>query len=359
MATTADTGKVAVTTPWHIRPYQPGDEEQILPLFTQSFTRSMSEVEYHWKLHHWPSPTTNSWVAVAGERIIGQYAAIPLPFWMVDQERIVMVCVDGMVDADFRRQGVMSALVTTAHAAWQDGGVVMPIGLWNEQWGQRKEALGWCTYFDLKWRGRPLNLELIAARRGLWPSTMSFQGFSRLWNRFWARRLSIDATVRIDPIQVADERFDILWQRLRDTISLSIIRDSRWVQWRYLSASEFNYQVLLAQREGQPVGYAAYRLQTFAGGQAGLLAEVFTHPDDVGTHQTLVAQVLENVQNAGAESLITLAIPGTALDKLQARIGGLFSWGTFAVWLAPFASATPLIQDSAHWVMMGGDFDVI
>jgi hypothetical protein len=148
-------------------------------------------------------------------------------------------------------------------------------------------------------------------------------------------------------------------KRLEDKRPFSIVRDGAWIDWRYLSVPDWPYRVLLARRAGQPVGYIVYWLQSFPGGKAGIVAEILY--EDAGVRDRLMTAVLKALQAAGAESLIGLAVPGTAESDDLKRVGAVFSWGAFDVWILPLDGALDFsrLRERANWLIHGGDFDVI
>ncbi|MGH8247300.1 MAG: hypothetical protein ACREUU_12820 [Gammaproteobacteria bacterium] len=130
--------------------------------------------------------------------------------------------------------------------------------------------------------------------------------------------------------------------------------------WRYLTPPLFNYRVLLAERSGQPVGYAAYRLEESLGRKVGSVAEVFTDQDDVKTRGTLISHVIEALQAAGAEQVAALAIPGTPIWQAFQQTG-FFARASFSVQLVPLDPKLPMdiLRDLRSWNIAGGDFDVV
>ena len=131
--------------------------------------------------------------------------------------------------------------------------------------------------------------------------------------------------------------------------------------WRYLDAPSFAYRVLLAERDGQPAGYAAYRLHETPNGTVGFIADLFTAKDDAGGRDTLMVGTIEAIRAAGADHVSTLAIPGTPLYRAFRRAVFLRGRGAFGVQIVPLGPSLPLerMRDPNSWGMAGGDFDVI
>jgi hypothetical protein len=352
---------VQIEPAWTIRAYRPGDERALVALFERVFGRPIGEAHWRWKLKQPPSPVENVWLAVHDDIPIFQYAAIPTRYRLPSGEATVMVSVDTMTAPEFQRRGLLSTVGRHAYEAWRAAGVPFVIGLPNERWGSRAAALGWRSLFSLHWLVRPLRPEALLARRMRLPVLGRLTPLGALWNGLAGVRMRPDATVRVHPLERAGPEFDRLWQRCAADTPFSAVRDSAWVNWRYLDAPAFAYRVLLAERAVQPAGYAAYRLHETASGTVGFIAELFAAPDDAGGRDTLLSGTIAAIRATGAEHVSTLAIPGTALYRAFRRAGFLRGRGAFGVQIVPLDPNLPVerMRDPNSWGMAGGDFDVI
>jgi hypothetical protein len=167
--------------------------------------------------------------------------------------------------------------------------------------------------------------------------------------------------VRVRRVERAGPEFDQLWRRCGADVVASVVRDAAWVNWRYLDAPALDYHVLLAERAGQPVGYAAYRVEVHNTGAAGFVAELFAAQADAPARRTLIAETLAALRRADADNAITLAVPGSPLERDLRSAGFLYSRGAFGVQIVPLDPNLPMdvLRDPQSWNMAGGDFDVI
>lgn len=342
---------------WTIRPYRSGDERALTALFAEVFGRPISEAHWRWKLKGLPSPTENVWLATdAADAPVFQYAGIPTPFRIAGQDTTAMVSVDTMTAPAFQRRGLLSSVGRHTYAAWRAADVPFVIGLPNERWGSRANALGWQPLFQLQWLVRALRPQDMLAHRLHLPVLKKMPFLGMAWNALWGS-FHRDSSVQVRGIAQAGTEFDKLWDRLRDDALFSVRRNSAWVQWRYLSPPETTYRVMLAERAGQPLGYTAYRLN----GNVGLLAELFCAQDDTRGLGELIGRTVGALIAAGAERAVTLAVPGTPLYRGLQRAGFTKGRGAFGVQLVSLAPDLPLdaMRDPRNWSIAGGDFDVI
>ena len=346
---------------WTLRPYQTGDEYELVELFQQVFGKTITPEYWRWKLKHRTTPVENVWVAVHGQQPVFHYAGIPVQMCLPGGQQTVMVAVDAMTDPAFRRQGLLSAGARVSHSIWQDAGIPFVLGLPNEQYGSRTAFLGWQSLFPLKWLIRPLHPERTLARRLHWAPLSQLPLLSYAWNWVWDSQMQVDKQVHIRSIRRAGQECDIVWQRCQTEATITVIRDSAWLNWRYLSAPGFDYQLLIAERDGQPLGYLVYRIQKNTLNTFGFIADLVTKRSEQSVRHALLTHALQHLRTQGVEAVATLAVPHTWLYRVFRQAGFLLSWGSFDVSLIPLQPALPLktLHTAHNWHVSGGDFDIL
>lgn len=346
--------------PFTIRPYRPGDEQVLVELWEEVFGRPMTEEHWRWKLKHLPSPVENVGLAVTeDDRPVFQIGGIPCRFSLPGREATVMVAVDAMTAPPYRRRGLLARVGQHTWEQWRSAGIPLVLGLPNEQYN--RAVLQWQPLFPLAWMIRPLRPERLLARR-LKLSALSGAGIlGTLWNGVWDGWNRGSARVAVRELEQAGPEIDRLWRNVCGAFDFSMIRDRAWLNWRYFAAPHYQYRVVLAEREEQPVGYAVYRLEQGTGRRFAFIPEVFHDPGDGEGLLALISEVLRRVRAEGAEAAVTLAVPNTVLHRAFRRAGFLFSWGSFSVECALFDHSLTmgLLRRPEAWHITGGDFDVV
>lgn len=356
---------------WEVRPYQPGDEEQLVALYARVFGRPRSVAFWRWKLKGRNAPFETVWVAVtdAGQ-IIGQYGGIPLRVQLHGQVRPAVHAVEAMTDPRFRRKGMLTRLGSAAHSGWAAAGQAVVLGLPNEQWGTRNRALGYVTLFPLAWLRFPLHLERVVAQRGRVPGPLVGPamalgavggGVWRQMARRTLRRKQQGAALAVEAVTTPTPAFDQLWESLAGRYAHFVVRDSAWVAWRFLAAPEQDYRVLLARAGGQPVGYLAYRLVIAPERVTGYIADLFLAPDAEPVAAALLEAALEDLSARGAGMVLASGAPGSALYGLLRGLRFLPVQLPFNFELVPLAREVDpaALADPVAWHLTAGDFDVI
>jgi hypothetical protein len=357
---------------WRVRPYITGDEEQLAGLSAEVFGHPRSTAQYRWKLLDapWPINAPTVWLADAGDRIVGQYAGTPLRFKLQDRELTVVHSCDAMTAADYRRQGVLTAVGSAATEAWAAAGIPFLFGLPHAGWGSRRRYLGWRKMFEAHWLWRPLRFESLLARRFRFLGTQGEHGpifrlaalAGRVWHNIWSIRLRRMARgVSVSRVERPGPEFDTLWQRLGTHYEALVVRDRAWVTYRYTEAPGYGYRLSLAWRGGVPAGYLAYRMTGDPAHRTGWILDLFTAPADAAARAGLLYAALGELRAGGAGSARVLLAAGTPLARELRRLGFLLGKGAYDVSIVPLAAGMPhpALSDPNCWFTMAGDYDVV
>lgn len=345
--------------PWHVRPYRPGDERTLVTLWTEAFGRPMSEAHWRWKAKGRTSPVENVGVAVAeDDRPICQFVGIPCPAIVLGAPRMVMVGADVVTAPAFRRRGVFPTTARQLFDSWRDAGVALVLGLANDRWRAQADALGYERFFPMRRLVRLLRPERVLARRARLPFLADLPQVGRLWNRLWDRAAPPDVAVR--PLAAATPEIDAVWARATAHVQTSLVRDRAWVAWRYCDCPYRTYQLTLAERAEGPAGYAVYSILRHDGAASVLVPEIFA-PGDSAALQALIRDVVARATAADADTVATLAVSGSHIERELRRAGFLSARGGWPVEVIQLDPALPraALRDPEGWWLVGGDFDVI
>lgn len=343
-----------------VRRYEAGDEYALVRLLGGAFAHGAGLEHWRWKLRHWTFDAANVWLATSGDEAVFHYGGIPLRYWLSGSPATAMISVDAMTAPAFRRRGLLTRGVACAFADWKRSGVAFTLGLPNERWGSRTSAAGWQRLFPLQWLVRPLRPEVFAARRLGLPWLRRATVVSRLWHRWMQGRLRHDPRIEFRQASRADERFDELWERCRSNAVFSAVRDSAWVQWRFLSSPLRKYKVVVASRNGAAVGYRATHVAKTETKTSAFLAEIVAPAGDDAARDSLIADATADAYACGADILAALAVPGT--DSFASlRRAGFMRGPAFGVHIVPFASDLSMerLRRPESWLLSGAEFDVV
>ncbi len=227
-----------------MRAYRPGDEHGILDLFRRVFRADRSLAHWRWKFLDNPAGRQITLAVSSDGHIVGQFASLPNRAATRGGERVFTQLLDHMVDPALHRRGVYAAMwqhFRDGFAAPDPAAVVFGYNLdeihqiQKRLYGMRLMHGVGALRFELShpepWRGDPLR-EI--------PSHL----------------------YRVERVDRFDAEVDELWQRSRARYGAAVVRDARYLGWRYADCPDVRY-VLLAARSrlsGRLAGIAVLRL---------------------------------------------------------------------------------------------------
>ncbi len=354
-----------MTRSWRIRPYQSGDEKQILELRRAVFGDldpvRLKESTWKWQFRNNPAGRATCFLAESRGRIVGQYVTIPTRLSIHGKETHVAFSCDTMIHPQYRRQGMFSALARELYGFLEtERGINMVWGFPNDQ------SLPGFTG-KLGWRMLPhIPLMVMPIR----PVSMICRSLVKKSKR--DSTISKKATVYYDfrtrlpnlhmvPIARFDGAFDVLWLEHSNTAPVIQIRDHRYLQWRYLSVPEFGYRPFAVFRDERLLGYWVLRMMALKNQVFGVLVDVFPFPMEPGSVALEIFSFSQQYVKAhGGDFLTCLLPPKHAVGLKRAGFRKIPEIINPKTWRLGYRCAgnTPL-GDLNNWHVTYGDTDVV
>jgi predicted N-acetyltransferase YhbS len=347
---------------WSVRQYREGDIGSILALFAEAGFPARTEAQYRWRALTVPCAAATVWLAVDGDRVVGHNSGTPTLMSIEGQTVNVLHQNETATALAYRRQGILTAVCTESYRHWTAAGYQLVYGLPWGSYGSRRDALGWIPLFQLTWKRRWILPERALARRARLPeAALRVLTRARLWDRLAEVRLRRQiSSVRVRELREPEVAFDRLWARAGKSYDYLVVRDRDWVAWRYFSAPDFGYRVLLAELRGEAAGYLVYRVERSTNGALrGWIADLFAPLHDTDSRGALVKAAIGAMRRMGVERVSALVAEGSAADGDLANLGfsGETAGDFFVIRLDPTLSIDGL-QAPGRWHLMGGDFDL-
>lgn len=247
------------------------------------------------------------WIALSDGAVVGQ-TAVQDGVAVIEGKQVPSGwIVDVMVDPDFRGHGLghrindaimldraVLVTLTMAPATRRIAERAGCITLGPTRQFILPTRLGMRTvrrYLTYKAHDRPdraLALRLFAAS-GLGPALTATvaQGIARF------RRLTAPSgpgrDVEITEIDRFPDSYDMFWQKTAEHFSATFERSARFLNWRFCDCPDLIYRRFLLTSGGAIRGYLITRLGTLNELPIGVIADVFTRPDDHSALDALIA----------------------------------------------------------------------
>jgi GNAT superfamily N-acetyltransferase len=188
--------------------------------------------------------------------------------------------------------------------------------------------------------------------------------FHRMFAPLANAALAVRNVARRQPrigLEIAEvERFgpeiDALWQSVAHHYAALSVRDSRYLNWRFVDCPDLSYRRFVARKGDLVVGYSVLRRTEPVELRLGVIVELFAAPDDTATLGSLLDHAMHHFGSDVASIECVTSHPETA-GMLRAR--GFHRTRTT---MATGSFADPVLRDHARslrgkWLFTKSDHD--
>lgn len=320
MSHTERSEQVQATRTIAIDRFRSEDRPAIEALYRRVFghdAQEASRLRWDWQYRRNPNNPPDGpqiWVAKDDERIIGQYASMPVKLHVRGKDIAASWGMDVMVAPERQRQGLGQLLFET----WdRNTGASLGMGL-SEASYRLFQKMHWQDVGPLPCLVKPLTRR--ALRRPHW---------SMGANRFisWLTLPVVRIVGRARPLIAQPEsfrRFDAsftrLWEQVADRFDVAVTRDATYLNWKFSEPPAIRYLMAAVKDANTTRGYVVYRHVQEPRGRVTLLVDFLADPDDTEVVQSLLAWVDREARANDSDKIRTFAMHA-GLRKLMRRSG--------------------------------------
>lgn len=343
---------------WSVREFRDGDEEQILELRGLVLSGSRDKQWWQWMYREGPAGPAAIMVAETKQRIIGSMAFIRVPVKIGDQVTRGSHGIDLMVHPDYRRLGIMKTLGTKLNETY--AGLYRSISYGTPH---NESHLGFVNRLHAVDVGEvPLLFKVID-----WGALLksrfkipNFAGkfFGYAWERL-ANRLPSpkDAEIEVDEVFVFDERINKFWQKASKMKNIMVIKDMKYLNWRYIAKPGKEYKVLIAKKQQEIVGYIVLKVEKDVLSR-GYIVDLLTLPDEGTAAEVLITKATRCLKEDGAATISCLMLQDTLYYGILRKLGFIRREGPcLCVRIIDPNIPKEFITDPANWYYVVGDGD--
>lgn len=345
--------------------YRKADREDVFAFLRTVYSSSRSErliAQWEWKydanpFNRFPEPYII--LLKHGERIAGMFGGFPVRFVIGGNQRWVSHGGDWIVHPDYRDRR-LSRLVWWPHQhysplrfSWQNE--------FSFQKGTRELGPDRARLVPLV---KPIDATSIlrsATRIGrLGGAGAPLLGGAVSLLNTWRQRSRVPG-IDVHRIEHFDERFDALWRRTCWHYPVMVVRDARYLNWRFCDRPDVTYTVLVAARGPDIAGYLVVRSAEKDEGRWGYLVDFLVEDKSPAIFSLLVEAGLSHLRREGVTAVSCRAVVPPYRVPLY-RHGFLpLRWGPRGYLCAyvPFSHPDyPLFHDVRRWFVTMGDGDL-
>jgi GNAT superfamily N-acetyltransferase len=355
-----------------VRPYRPGDETRIIELFERTFGRPMGRGENaeHWKWEFLSNPSGRVAVLLAecGPRLAAQYAVLPLRVQMNGVVRDAALSLDTATDPDFRGRGLFPRLARQLYSDLAADGFAAVFGFPNAASAPiffRK--LGWAELapFPLLVKLSPGAVARVLASKGT-PGRFAAPFAKAVWSVMNRRVRAVPRSFESEPVADFPEESDALWERARTGKRICVVRDRRYLSWRYSRHPDGVYRSHVLRERGSLVGSLVMLVEERFSLRSAFVMDLLAEESRPDVAAALVSLAESRAQAEGAEIVSGLMFPGTvAYGALRAAgfipVPRRFLPQEVHFGVCPLAPGADesLLRTRSNWYVTWGDADTL
>lgn len=349
---------------WRSRPFGEGDDKEVLRLRVRVMGDidpvRLEELTWRWQFAENPAGPPVCRLAEDKGRVVGQYVVIPVRMRVSGRDCVWFFSCDTMVDPDYRRRGIFTALAREVYASIESD--YPGASVWGFPNGRSVPGftgkLGWevLTVF-------PVRLFLLHPARALMRRVFLGKGAGRISAPAYQGRIPMDSpSIQLVPVGRFGREWDAVWEKNRDMSQVMQVRDSLYYNWRYLEGPDFGYRPYYVNRHGRIEGVIVLREVCIGGFRLGALVEMFPFPVvDKDVSRKILPAVIRHFRDRRMD--FVSALVSTADDEFFAGSG----FRTVPERLNPrawyfggrFPGAAHPAREPGNWYLTYGDADIV
>ncbi len=274
-----------------------------------------------------------------GDKIVGMMGAIPLRACLAGKEHLIRSGCDWIIHTDYRGRGLMRKM--------------------DEQYLEDHSiGFGWANILSNRIYLSATNAASIRLVPQVKPLFRRLGFLSREPDRFQQKD-----GIRIVPIERFDARFDALSDNALTQYPVMLVRNERYLNWRFDSRPDAKYTRLCAIRGDELLGYLVFRVVEKTGSLRGYLVDWLVRDSSSPALLILIRRAIAQMQQQGA-AFISVRTVTPAFRRMFYRLGFLpWYWGAREYLIARIKLLDPELQvfrDPRAWysTMADGDLEM-
>lgn len=357
------------------RAYRAGDEGAIAELLRDNYpnTPDVAAIRTMWMWQFRNEISRDSCVAVAEMegRIVGHYAVMWLEMTYRGQTIQGAISTATVTDKSVRGRGVFVKLARKAYENLAADGCSLVFGFPNSQSIHGfVTKLNWLEPGQFPVHVKPLRTAPFLARKlGSGVLARLLGGAADLalglWSAVSAPRVGRTA-INFEEIAAIPEEAAALWSGSFGASRIALLRDKRYLDWRYLHKPGCSYRFVVARSAGRPVGYAVFCIDRKLGLRMMYVMELVVAGNDARTAVALCRHLHGVARGEGLDAISLLVLPGDPNAGVFARSGyirvprKLFPQDIYFGAMANGGGIDPqVLGQDTHWYISWGDLDVV
>lgn len=359
-----------------IRVYRKGDEKSYIALMRDVFPKYKCDLRrWRWEFVNAPLSSIQMFAEING-KIVGHMGLICLPIKIGNRIIKGSQAVDLAVHPSYRGRGIFLMIGQKLMEEAAKRNISLSYGIPNEPAYRGHLKYGWflASYISV--------LVKLITKKGLvifilsrilnFLRKPSFDSLSKLLClvgnlKAIIRRKSNDTAMHfcayeIVSIDFFDDKFDKFWKEIQDQHALVVVKNAKYLNWRYFNKPNTKYSVLAVIREGKVYGFVVLALDTYSILKRGYIIDLMAKSEDIIDY--LVKSALKYFSAEYVDLVICWAMEGCSLYSCLIKKGFVQDYFNSQKLICRINTNDTTLKEYLHkfakeWYFMMGDSDII
>ena len=358
------------TSVYTARPATFDDLEEVAVLLQRVFDVKKSADTLKWKFSGCAGHLVGSTVLTSNHKIVGFLGQIPLRTRVANRDILAVQGADVGILEEHRRLDAFLNLLLKSVDDLEAKGIALAYGTANaEATITLSTLLGQPTVSRTPLLVLPLSDAVPVSARTTFPLlTRLFAACIRMVERGVARLPDLaHDPLRVIRLDRFDSRFDVFWERIRDDYLILLVRDARYLNWRYVEVPGVVYERIGIEStvSGEIEGYAVLGLSRRGAQVRGRICDLVTPRRGNGraAHKLITASI-EWFRAQGADIADVWMFPHAHL-RFPLRLHGFIPRNTTRgrfqanTLMASAALQLQCVERADNWFLSMGDSDTV
>lgn len=326
-------------------------------LFPERFPGKTVTDFCRWKYLESPLGKGHVAMAVSGGEVVSLSAAVPKRMRISGQEHLVFELGDFITAPSWRRKGLFSKLIEMLCTASRESGAALVYVRPNESsFPILANKLGFHEFQQVDERRLVVPSAALSRKTGLPRSILKATGMDAM-----AQAVLVPAAngLRIERLERFGAETDELWARTKGDFAGALVRDSKFLNWRYVDHPG-PFKIWLARRGGEAAGYLV-SFQNRAE-PLGWVLDLYTGKDDREASAALLSQAARAMLSDGMRAIYSWTVrpaepsaSGASLRRACPVVGEPYLHVAMKILDSGALKASDIPQRGWHLAL--GDFD--
>jgi len=351
-----------------IREYQESDKKGVFLLEEAIYGSPFDEQVWRWKFESGPVKPAKIYVAESDGLIAGLRAFIIEELKVMDKVWTSGLGVDTMVHPNFRRFGIAANMAQEGFVRMENERMPILLSFPNEvafKVYSRKRPY-WRHICTVPLLAKPLDTNSILRA---YIKNNFLRWLVKLPAKAMFKVLSRGSLHKANSLMVKqtdsfDSRFDDFWQAASEQYNIGLVRDRKFLNWRFIDKPGGEYSIFSAEKDSGVLGYIVLKNAEMSGLSLGLIVDILTlGQDDV--IDSLLAKAIEHFNDQKRSVVGCVMLKHSPYFKALRRAGfipvpKLLSPKKFyfGVQVKPTVLSDEVVNNEVNWFLTWGDTDL-